>query len=60
MRCPEIVALTGELLLPFNIFFFFGLFFASGKENYSNSWVSPSDTLLLDPDVAIPSLLHDF
>lgn len=26
MRCPEIVALTGELLLPFNIFFFLACF----------------------------------
>ena len=46
----------GELLVPFTSFFFFFLS-ESDKENFSTSWVSPSDTLSLYPNLVISSLL---
>lgn len=46
----------GELLVPFTSFFFFFLS-ESDKENFSTSWVSPSDTLSLYPNLVISPLL---
>lgn len=47
MWCQKQLALTGELLLPLNIFFW--LVFYSDKENCSTSWVFPSDHLVAGP-----------